>query len=99
MYRGGGASTVRFAPVVPWAKTGPDYNNQGNGNNRSIGNVYRTFGNQTLSAVKRIIVSGADKSGLTAVWLTTNDSIPIRKVDIVHVPSEKQTCDANIRYI
>jgi predicted protein tyrosine phosphatase len=23
MYRGGGAPTVRFAPVVPWAKTGP----------------------------------------------------------------------------
>jgi hypothetical protein len=22
---GGGAPTVRFAPVVPWAKTGPDY--------------------------------------------------------------------------
>jgi hypothetical protein len=23
--RGGGAPTVRFAPVVPWAKTGPEY--------------------------------------------------------------------------
>jgi hypothetical protein len=25
VHGGGGAPTVRFAPVVPWAKTGPDY--------------------------------------------------------------------------
>jgi hypothetical protein len=34
--RGVGAPTVRFAPVVPWAKTGPADNNNNSNNNKEL---------------------------------------------------------------